>query len=107
MGKGGSSQYVYATGEGNFDGGGGGFGDGSNTNKWVNGDEGVRVTVVRATDGAAVSASVDLTNRSPSNIVINGHMYVIVRTKHCLQLSVRLREEVASPRLKDILLMNK
>ena len=66
-----SSQYVYATGEGNFDGGGGGFGDGSNTNKWVNGDEGVRVTVVRATDGAAVSASVDLTNRSPSNIVMH------------------------------------
>lgn len=53
---------VYAAGEGNIDGGGGGFGDGSNTNKWVNGDDGVRVTVVRASDGAAVSASVDLTN---------------------------------------------
>ncbi len=62
---------VYAAGEGNIDGGGGGFGDGSNTNKWVNGDDGVRVTVVRASDGAAVSASVDLTNRTPSDIVVH------------------------------------
>ena len=42
-----------------------------NDNKWVNGDDGVRVTVVRASDGAAVSASVDLTNRTPSDIVVH------------------------------------
>lgn len=63
--------YVHAAGEGNIDGGGGGFGNGSNTNKWVNGDDGVRVTVVRASDGAAVSASVDLTNRAPTDIAMH------------------------------------
>lgn len=62
---------VQAAGEGNIDGGGGGFGNGSNTNKWVNGDDGVRVTIVNASDGSAVSASVDLTNRSPSDIAIH------------------------------------
>ncbi len=60
---------VQAAGEGNIDGGGGGFGNGSNTNKWVNGDDGVRVTIVNASDGSAVSASVDLTNRTPTDIV--------------------------------------
>lgn len=65
------NQHVQAAGEGNIDGGGGGFGNGSNTNKWVNGDDGVRVTIVNASDGSAASASVDLTNRSPSNIAIH------------------------------------
>ncbi len=65
------NQPVHAAGEGNMDGGGGGFGDGSSTNKWVNGDDGVRVTVVNASDGSAVSASVDLTNRTPTDIVIH------------------------------------
>lgn len=65
------NQPVHAAGEGNMDGGGGGFGDGSSTNKWVNGDDGVRVTIVNASDGSAVSTSVDLTNRSPSDISIH------------------------------------
>ena len=63
------TETVFATGEGNMDGGGGGFGAGTSTNKWVNGDEGVRVTIVRASDGAVVSASVDLTNVNPGNVV--------------------------------------
>ncbi|MCH5248389.1 MAG: hypothetical protein J1E98_00580 [Lachnospiraceae bacterium] len=65
------TETVLAAGEGNMDGGGGGFGTGTSTNKWVNGDEGVRVTVVRASDGTAVSASVDLTNVNPGNIVLH------------------------------------
>lgn len=64
-----TAETVFAAGEGNMDGGGGGFGTGTSTNKWVNGDEGVRVTIVRASDGAAVSASVDLTNVNPGNII--------------------------------------
>lgn len=66
-----TAETVLAAGEGNMDGGGGGFGTGTSTNKWVNGDEGVRVTIVRASDGAAVSASVDLTNVNPGNIAVH------------------------------------
>lgn len=62
---------VLAEGEGNMDGGGGGLGSGTSSNKWVNGDEGVRVTVVDASSGAPVSASVDLTNVNPGNIVLH------------------------------------
>lgn len=65
------TETAFAAGEGNMDGGGGSFGTGTSTNKWVNGDEGVRVTIVRASDGAAVSASVDLTNVNPGNIVVH------------------------------------
>lgn len=65
------TETALAAGEGNMDGGGGGFGAGTSTNKWVNGDEGVRVTVVRASDGAAASASVDFTNVNPGNIVVH------------------------------------
>ncbi len=64
-------QRVYAEGQGNMDGGGGNFGSGTSTDYWSNGDEGVRVTIVRASDGAAVSASIDLTNVDPKNIVLH------------------------------------
>lgn len=65
------AETAFAAGEGNMDGGGGGFGTGTSTNKWINGDEGVRVTIVRASDGGAVSASVDLTNVNPGNIAVH------------------------------------
>ena len=53
---------AFAVGEGNVDNGGGGMGAGTSTNKWVPGEEGVRVTVIRASDGAQVSQSFDMTN---------------------------------------------
>lgn len=62
---------AYAAGEGNIDNGGGGLGSGTNTNYWSNRDEGVRVTVVRASDGGAVSPSIDLTNKSPTDIKVH------------------------------------
>lgn len=62
---------VYAEGEGNIDNGGGGMGSGSNENYWNGGDEGVRITVVRANDRAAVTSPVDFTNRNPNNIQIH------------------------------------
>ena len=37
---------AYATGDGNFDGGGGGMGNGSKTNYWNPGMDGVRVSIV-------------------------------------------------------------
>lgn len=57
-----SPMTVHAEGNGNIDNGGGGLGEGTDTNFWNTGDEGVRVTVVSASDGSAVSASIDLTN---------------------------------------------
>lgn len=62
-------EVTYAIGEGNMDSGGGDMGNGTSVNKWVNGDEGVRVTIVNASNGAPVSSSIDLTNTTPSNIV--------------------------------------
>ncbi|MDF9409687.1 hypothetical protein L7E55_15235 [Pelotomaculum isophthalicicum JI] len=59
---------AYAEGEGNIDHGGGGMGSGTDENFWNPGDEGVRVTVVRAGDHALVTTPVDFTNQSPDNI---------------------------------------
>ena len=56
---------AYAIGDGNVDGGGGGMGDGTNTDFWNTGDEGVRVTVIRASDHAVVTTPIDLTNKHP------------------------------------------
>ena len=53
---------VYAVGDGNVDNGGGGMGSGTSTDKWIPGEEGARVTVVRKSDGAQVSQSFDMTN---------------------------------------------
>ena len=57
---------AYAVGDGNIDGGGGGMGSGTSTNSWSPGNDGVRVTVVRASDHAQVTTPIDLTNKTPS-----------------------------------------
>ncbi len=62
---------VHAAGDGNIDHGGGTLGSGTETNLWNTGDEGVRVTVISADDGHAVSSSVDITNRSPNDIRVH------------------------------------
>ncbi|WP_141499734.1 hypothetical protein [Paenibacillus luteus] len=60
---------VFSEGDGNIDNGGGGMGSGTSQNKWRPGEEGVRVTVVRASDEIAVSQSLDYTNKTmPSNM---------------------------------------
>ena len=59
---------AYAQGEGNIDNGGGGMGSGTSENFWNTGDEGVRVTVVRASDHAVVTTPIDITNKHPDNI---------------------------------------
>lgn len=58
--------YAETGGSGNLDGGGGGMGSGTSTNVWNTGNEGVRVTVVRASDHAQVTTPIDFTNKTPS-----------------------------------------
>ena len=60
---------AYAEGEGNIDNGGGGMGSGTNENYWNVGDEGVRVTVVRASDRVDVTTPVDFTNKTISETI--------------------------------------
>ena len=48
---------AYASnGSGNMDGGGSGMGQGTSTNYWTPGYDGVRITVVDASSGSAVSS---------------------------------------------------
>lgn len=54
-------------GSGNIDGGGGSMGGGTGSNYWNNGDDGVRVTVVRSSDNKPVSTPFDMTNRAEGN----------------------------------------
>ena len=56
------SVTAFAVGDGNIDGGGGGMGSGTATNSWNPGNDGVRVTVVRASDHAVVTTPIDLSN---------------------------------------------
>jgi len=60
---------AFADGDGNMDGGGGGMGSGTGSNIWHNGEDGVRVTVIRAKDNMPVSAPIDLTNKNEGNVV--------------------------------------
>jgi len=59
---------AFAVGDGNIDAGGGGMDNGTSTNIWSPGNNGVRVTVVRASDHTVVTTPIDLTNKSPNNI---------------------------------------
>lgn len=58
--------FADTGGSGNIDGGGGGMGSGNSDNKWSGGDEGVRITVVRADDHSVVTTPFDFTNKTPS-----------------------------------------
>ncbi len=62
---------VSAAGEGNMDTGGGGFGKGEAKNYWSGGNDGVRVTIVQASDGTDVAGPIDLTNKSLSNVIVH------------------------------------
>lgn len=64
-----SGMTVFASGEGNIDGGGGGMGSGTATDVW-HGQDGVRVTVV-TTDGSVASTPFDLSNANVANNVLN------------------------------------
>lgn len=66
-----SSIIVYAEGEGNIDNGGGGMGSGTSNNYWNTGDEGVRVTIVWASDRSPVTTPIDMTNKKPDDIIVN------------------------------------
>jgi hypothetical protein len=75
---------AYADGDGNIDHGGGGMGGGTGENYWNPGDEGVRVTVVRARDHAIVTTPVDFTNKNPDDIAVSfGKVSKISYTDGC------------------------
>jgi len=63
--------FADTGGSGNIDGGGGGMGSGTSNNTWSGGNEGVRVTVVRASDHAVVTTSFDFTNKPPVSSIYN------------------------------------
>ena len=55
-----SSQFAFADpGNGNMDGGGGGMGSGTGSNFWHEGEDGARVTVIKASDKSVASNSID------------------------------------------------
>jgi len=62
---------AFAVGDGNIDSGGGGMGDGTSTDKWSPGYDGVRVTVVRASDYSVVTTPIDLTNKQPPSTMFH------------------------------------
>lgn len=62
---------AYATGDGNIDGGGGNMGDGTSTNYWNPGMDGVRVSVVDVDSHAMVGNIIDLTNKTPTSGIIH------------------------------------
>jgi hypothetical protein len=62
---------AHAEGDGNIDNGGGGMGSGSDENYWNVRDEGVRITVVRASDRVIVTTPVDFTNKTPPGTIIH------------------------------------
>ena len=58
-------------GNGNIDGGGGNMGQGTSSNFWNPGNDGVRITVVDADSGTAISSPVDFSNRVQKNSVLH------------------------------------
>ncbi|MBU5311571.1 hypothetical protein KQI38_05985 [Tissierella carlieri] len=62
---------VFAVGDGNIDSGGGGMGSGASDNKWSSGYDGVRITVVRASDHSVVTIPIDFTNKQPPSTMFH------------------------------------
>lgn len=76
-----SSVPAYAVGEGNIDGGGGSMGQGTKLNSWSPGNEGVRITVVRAEGHEPVTRPIDLTNKHPNIVYSFGKVSKLSYTK--------------------------
>ena len=57
---------AYATGDGNMDSGGSGMGDGTKTNYWNPGMDGVRLSVIHADNRAVIGSVVDWSNQKPN-----------------------------------------
>ena len=62
---------TFAVGDGNLDGGGGDMGSGTSTNVWSPGNDGVRVTVVKADTQSPVTTPIDLTNKKPPSTLFH------------------------------------
>lgn len=62
---------VFAVGDGNIDSGGGDMGSGTSQNKWSPGNDGVRVSIVRANDHSVVTTPIDLTNKQPPSTMFH------------------------------------
>ena len=63
---------AFATGgNGNIDGGGGSMGHGTSSNFWNSGNDGVRITVVDASSGTAVSSPLDFSNRAQKTSLLH------------------------------------
>ncbi|TQI68538.1 hypothetical protein [Clostridium sp. KNHs216] len=71
-----------ADGDGNMDGGGGDMGSGTNNNIWHDGEDGVRVTIIRASDNKAVSLPIDLTNKNESGILPGYHFGKVCKMQY-------------------------
>ena len=72
---------AYAVGEGNIDSGGGGMGQGSSENVWSPGNDGVRVTVIRASDRSPVTRPIDITNKQPDVVYSFGKVSKVSYTR--------------------------
>lgn len=81
------SVTVFAVGEGNVDGGGGGMGSGTSSNKWIPGEDGVRITVISAADNSQVSGSFDISNKGMPGIVYNFGLHSKLQYRAGLGLS--------------------
>ena len=62
---------VYADGDGNIDSGGGGMGNGSSSNYWSGGYDGVRVSVVDSHTDTLVATPIDITNKTITSGIVH------------------------------------
>ena len=96
------STIVHADGEGNIDHGGGGLNDGTDKNFWDPGDEGVRVTVIKASDKTPVTVPIDFTNRKPDDI--QAHFGKVSKVKYNNGRSIAPSQQTYSYNNPDIII---
>ena len=65
-----SISFLCSASNANIDNGGGNMGNGSGGNVWRN-EDGVRVTVIRVSDGQSVTTPIDFTNSNVSKVKVN------------------------------------
>ena len=81
---------AVAVGEGNIDNGGGDLGNGTGESYWSSGNEGVRVTIIKADSYKIVGESVDMTNKRPSDDLVHFEKVSKYKYVNGTKLSVNL-----------------
>lgn len=81
----------------NIDSGGGDMGNGTSEYKWIPGDDGVRITIIKSSSQRPVTTPIDFTNKPPKFVLIHFGKVSKIHYRNGQRLNMGKRYECIKP----------